>query len=110
VRMYGRSTDQLAGRRGPVSPYLVEEFLMRTVPGAVPWYHLVVRDTGIVLMAEWPSAAPDDERDGVAARIVERVAGAGGLDLVAVQWAAPGSLDRPRTKMPRVRDERVEEL
>lgn len=110
VRMYGRSTDQLAGLRGPVSPFLVEEFLMRNVPGAEPWYHLAVRDTGITLVAEWPDSAPDADRDGVAARILGQVAAAGGLELAAVQWAGVGTLDRPRTKMRRVRDERIEEL
>jgi len=110
VHLHGRGPDQLAGRRGLVSPYLVEEILMRTVPGAQPWYHVAVRDTGCMLVAEWPVTAPVAEQDGVAARIVDQLAHAGGLDLVGVQWAEMGTLDRPRTKMRRVRDERVEEL
>jgi phenylacetate-CoA ligase len=105
MRMFGRGTDQLPGRTGTLSPYVVEEMLLRTVRGADPWYHVELRDDGITLVAEWPAAVPAADQAAAATTIVERVAAAG-LDLDGVRWAEPGTLDRPRTKMRRVRDER----
>jgi phenylacetate-CoA ligase len=106
LRMFGRGTDQLPGRAGAVSPYVVEEVFLRTVTGAEPWYHVELRDEGATLVAEWPAATPVAERTAAAAAIVERV-GEAGLDLLGVRWAEPGALDRPRTKMRRVQDERT---
>lgn len=105
IRMFGRGTDQLPGRTGNVSPYAVEEALLGVVAGADPWYHVELHDGGITLVAEWPASAPEAGQDAAAATIVERVSAAG-LDLDGVRWVEPGTLDRPRTKMRRVRDER----
>ncbi|SHN47302.1 phenylacetate--CoA ligase family protein [Cryptosporangium aurantiacum] len=106
LRMFGRATDQLPGRDGGVSPYVVEETLLRAVADAEPWYHVELTDTGTTLVAEWPAAAPATEQAAATSAIVQQVAVAG-LDLDGVRWAEPGTLDRPRTKMRRVRDERT---
>jgi len=106
LRIFGRVTDQLTTPNGATSPYLVEEAFLQAVPEAAPWYHIALRDEGIALVAEWPGPDEPEERDRVAKEVHEHVARIAGLELVAVEWATPGTLDRPRTKMQRVKDER----
>lgn len=108
LRVLGRSADQLDGARGPVSPYLVEHALLTELPEAAPWYHLAKRPRGPVLVAEWPEDVDPSRQRSVARAVIERATATGGLRLAGVEWAAVGTLDRPRTKMRRVRDERVE--
>lgn len=107
LRVLGRVADQLEAPSGPVSPYLVEHLLMTHLPHSAPWYHLALRPAGVVLVAEWPEAADPARRDHVAQTVREGVAAASGLHLLDLEWAPVGTLDRPRTKMRRVRDERV---
>lgn len=104
LRMLGRAVDQIPAPAGPVSPYLVEQLLLDAVSAAPPWYHIEIRDEGVALVAEWPESEPPGGQDGVAAALRDRVRGAAGLELVAVEWAEPRALDRPWTKMRRVKD------
>lgn len=106
LRIFGRATDQLATASGMTSPYLVEEAFLQAVPTATPWYHIALRDSGTVLVAEWPGPDEAEERERIGKQVHELVLRISGLDLAAVEWAAPDTLDRPRTKMRRVKDER----
>lgn len=107
LRIFGRIADQLAAPGGTTSPYLVEEAFLQAVPDAAPWYHIALRPAGATLVAEWPGADETEERERVAKLVHEQVARISGLELVAVEWAAPNTLDRPWTKMRRVKDERI---
>jgi phenylacetate-CoA ligase len=104
LRMLGRAVDQIPAPAGPVSPYLVEQLLLDALPTASPWYHVEIRDSGVALVAEWPDSEPCAGQDGVAAAVRDRARRAAGLELAAVEWAQPGALDRPWTKMRRVKD------
>lgn len=109
LRMLGRTADQIPGAQGPVSPYLVEQLLLDALPDAAPWYHIEIRDSGAVLVAEWPRKEPFSGQEAVTAALRDRARAAAGLELAAVEWAETGSLDRPWTKMRRVRDLRSPE-
>jgi phenylacetate-CoA ligase len=104
LRMLGRAADQVPGSRGPVSPYLVEQLLLDALPDAAPWYHIELRDDGAALVAEWPQGQPPSGQQAVTAALRDRARAAAGLELAAVEWAEQGTLDRPWTKMRRVKD------
>jgi phenylacetate-CoA ligase len=107
LRMLGRAADQIPAPSGPVSPYLVEELLLQALPTAEPWYHIELRDDGIALVAEWPAREGPGGEDGVTAALRDRARAAAGLELAAIDWVEPGTLDRPWTKMRRVKDMRT---
>lgn len=104
LRMLGRAADQIPAAGGPVSPYLVEQLLLDALPDAAPWYHVELRDEGVALVAEWPGSEPRSGQDAVTAALRDRARAAAGLELAAVDWADKGTLDRPWTKMRRVKD------
>lgn len=106
VRLLGRSADLVPTTGRPVSPYALEQVLLTVLPAASPWYHVALRDSGVVLVAEWPDAVDPARRDAIAARLYTEIFEAVSLDLAAVDWAEPGTLDRPHTKMRRIHDER----
>lgn len=104
-QMFGRGADQVAfGAGQSVSPYLIEHLLLDIVPQAKPWYHIALRDYGIVLVAERPDIE-DAALLAATEQLQNAVKQASGLELAGVEWAAVGTLDRPRTKMRRVQDE-----
>ena len=109
LRMLGRAADQIPAPGGPVSPYLVEQLLLAALPDAAPWYHIELRDDGVALVAEWPQKEPPSGQDAVTAALRDRARAAAGLELTAVDWAEKGTLDRPWTKMRRVKDLRTPE-
>jgi phenylacetate-CoA ligase len=104
LRMLGRAADQVPAPAGSVSPYLIEQLLLDTLPDAAPWYHIEIRDDGVALVAEWPQSEPRDGQEGVAAELRDRARAAAGLEIARVEWAETGVLDRPWTKMQRVKD------
>lgn len=105
LRIFGRMTDQIVADGNLVSPYLLEQKLLTIVPQAEPWYHIALRDNGIVLVAERPPIDPEEL--GSATRELRiQIKQASGLELANVEWAEIGTLYRPRTKMRRVLDER----
>ncbi|MFF2555886.1 phenylacetate--CoA ligase family protein [Nocardia sp. NPDC058058] len=105
LHVYGRIADQIPAGDTAVSPYRIEEAFLQAVPEAAPWYHIVLRDNAIGLVAEWPGDAAG-ERAEVGDRVRDFVRRIAGFDLDSFEWAEIGTLDRPRTKMRRVRDER----
>ncbi|MFB8006388.1 phenylacetate--CoA ligase family protein [Nocardia sp. NPDC056000] len=105
LHVYGRIADQIPAGDTAVSPYRIEEAFLQAVPEAAPWYHIVLRDNAIGLVAEWPGDTAGDPAE-VGDRVREFVRRIAGFDLDSFEWAEIGTLDRPRTKMRRVRDER----
>ena len=105
LRMLGRAADQIPTPDGPVSPYLVEQLLLDAVADAAPWYHIELREEGVALVAEWPRSEPVGNQATVTAALRDRARAAAGLEL-AIEWAETGALDRPWTKMRRVKDMR----
>jgi phenylacetate-CoA ligase len=105
LHVYGRIADQVPAHGTPVSPYRIEEAFLQAVPEAAPWYHIVLRADEIGLVAEWPGPEAGDPAEAAdrVRTVVRRIAG---VDLDGFEWAERGTLDRPRTKMRRVRDER----
>jgi len=102
----GRIADQLVTAAGTTSPYLVEEALLQAIRMRRPGTTLRCETAASRSLRNGPGRTRPKNETGAPKRFTSWWRRMSGLELIAVEWAPGRTLDRPRTKMRRVKDER----
>ncbi|MFD3218930.1 phenylacetate--CoA ligase family protein [Bacillus sp. BR_7a] len=106
IQIYGRSGDQIVNPTNGqyISPYAFENVLLSVIPNSKPWYHVSVRESGVYFVAERPDIS-DVELQASEKQFKEIVSKRFSFEFDGIEWAAVGSLDRPNTKVRRIKNE-----
>ncbi|HCF54138.1 MAG TPA: phenylacetate--CoA ligase family protein [Bacillus sp. (in: Bacteria)] len=106
IRIYGRKDDQIINPKNGqyISPYAFENVLLQTVPNSKPWYHVAIRKTGIYFVAEKPDIS-DADLQKAESKFEEIVSERFSFEFDGIEWAPEGALDRPCTKVRRIKNE-----